>query len=93
MSSVWLIDFVKFMEQTCLGKNHCSIVVARETFGDKKCPEIVKTMAVQVKCEKTQGKKDDEKKKEDKEKEEEDDEDEEEDEEEETEKEKENKDV
>ncbi|XP_010431800.1 PREDICTED: beta-galactosidase 14 [Camelina sativa] len=88
------------VEKTCLGKNRCSIVVARETFGDKGCPEIVKTLAVQVKCEKIQGKEDDKKKKkkEDKEEEEEDDEeqdddDEEEEEDEEEEKEKENKDV
>ncbi|XP_010446366.1 PREDICTED: beta-galactosidase 14-like [Camelina sativa] len=57
------------VEKTCLGKNRCSIVVARETFGGKECSEIVKTLAVQVKCEKIQGKEDDKKKKEDKEEE------------------------
>ncbi|KAJ4898751.1 beta-galactosidase 14 [Raphanus sativus] len=43
------------VEKKCLGKSRCSIVVERETFEDKKCPEIVKTLAVQVKCEKKQG--------------------------------------
>ncbi|KAG7544451.1 Glycoside hydrolase 35 catalytic domain [Arabidopsis suecica] len=72
------------VEKECLGKNHCSIVVARETFGDKGCPEIVKTLAVQVKCEKKEGNQDDEKKKKednDEEEEEDDEDDEEEDEE------------
>ncbi|KAL1190208.1 Beta-galactosidase 14 [Cardamine amara subsp. amara] len=46
------------VEEKCLGKNHCSIVVERDTFGDKGCPKIVKTLAVQVKCEKKEGKKD-----------------------------------
>ncbi|VVB09607.1 unnamed protein product [Arabis nemorensis] len=35
------------VEKNCLGKNRCSIVVERETFGDKGCPKIVKTLAVQ----------------------------------------------
>ncbi|CAH8305571.1 unnamed protein product [Eruca vesicaria subsp. sativa] len=43
------------VEKKCLGKSRCSIVVGKETFQDKKCPEIVKTLAVQVKCEKRQG--------------------------------------
>lgn len=38
-----------------MGKSRCSIVVERETFEDKKCQDIVKTLAVQVKCEKKQG--------------------------------------
>ncbi|KAG7618891.1 D-galactoside/L-rhamnose binding SUEL lectin domain [Arabidopsis thaliana x Arabidopsis arenosa] len=78
------------VEKECLGRNYCSIVVARETFGDKGCPEIVKTLAVQVKCEKKEGKQDEKKKKEDKDEEEEDDED---DDEEEEEEDKENKDT
>lgn len=55
------------MKQNCLGKNHCLIVVERETFGDKGCPEIVKTLAVQVKCEKKEGKEDEKKKNEEEE--------------------------
>ncbi|KAF2532781.1 hypothetical protein F2Q70_00033641 [Brassica cretica] len=43
------------VEKKCLGKSRCSIVVERETFEDKKCQGIVKTLAVQVKCEKKQG--------------------------------------
>ncbi|KFK30461.1 hypothetical protein AALP_AA7G264100 [Arabis alpina] len=46
------------VEKTCLGKSHCSIIVERDTFGDKGCSEIVKTLAVQVKCEKKEGKED-----------------------------------
>lgn len=50
-----ILTKVSFVSQKCLGKSRCSIVVERETFEDKKCPEIVKTLAVQVKCEKKQG--------------------------------------
>ncbi|CAH8273741.1 unnamed protein product [Arabidopsis lyrata] len=64
------------VEKECLGENHCSIVVARETFGDKGCPEIVKTLAVQIKCEKKEGELDEKKKKEDNDEEEEEDDDE-----------------
>lgn len=60
------------MEQKCLGKNHCSIVVERDTFGDKGCPKIVKTLAVQVKCEKKEGKEDEKKEDKDEDEEEED---------------------
>lgn len=38
-------------------------MVERETFGDKECPKIVKTLAVQVRCENKEGKEDETKKK------------------------------
>ncbi|KAL7002544.1 hypothetical protein U1Q18_003695 [Sarracenia purpurea var. burkii] len=43
----------KIVEQHCLGKNSCSIPVERTAFDKKKsdqCPDISKTLAVQVRC-------------------------------------------
>ncbi|CAN8328842.1 unnamed protein product [Cochlearia groenlandica] len=51
------------VEKNCLGKNHCSIVVHRDTFKHKGCPTIMNKLAMQVRCEKRDRKKEDENKK------------------------------
>lgn len=44
---------LKVVEENCLGKNKCAIPLSREVFDEKSrdpCPDITKTLAVQVRC-------------------------------------------